>query len=327
MTVTTNTSLKEIAGLLKRAKNILIFTHTNPDGDAIGSSVALCHALRTVGKNAWVLLEEDPPKYIGFIDNECCTTDRDASYNQDISVCVDCSEYSRFEQLSDIFDRGRTKTCLDHHVNKAGFGDYYYIDEMEAAASQIVYKLIKEMDVEVDRRMAEAIYTGISTDTGCFQYSNTTAETHRIAAELIELGINHMGIVINLYQNTPLKKLKIQSMIIERAELIEDGRVAISYVSEEMLRDAGAEIDDAEGAIDLLRNISGVEIAVFLKERGDAVKVSFRAKSFADVRQIASAFGGGGHVKAAGCTLNKPMKEAVEMVKEQVADYWVKQGN
>ena len=336
-----NASLKELAGFLKAAETIVIFTHTNPDGDALGSAAALCRVLRKMGKTSWILLDDEVPDYISFMDTEFCTRDKNIVKNHDISICVDCGEYSRFPALADKFDEGKLKLCVDHHATGDGFGDHYYIDPDEAATCQLIYKLIKELEAVakeceqignegdntaigslIDRTVAESLYTGINTDTGSFQYSNTTADTHAIAAELMSCGVDHTAINVKLYQTIPMVKLKIQSSILQRAELLFGGQVAVGYVTGEMLDEAGAVLDDAEGTIDMLRNIEGVEIAAFLKEKGDAVKVSMRAKSFANVAEIVSAFGGGGHVKAAGCTLEMGMDEALDKLKQEISKYW-----
>ena len=333
-----NASLKELAGFLKAAETILIFTHTNPDGDALGSAAALCRVLRKMGKTSWILMDEEVPEYISFMDTEFVTRDKECLKDQDVSICVDCGAYSRFPALADKFDEGKLHLCVDHHDTGDGFGDHYYIDPSEAATCQLIYKLIKELEAVVaesgetagqvaliDRQVAESIYTGINTDTGSFQYSNTTADTHAIASDLMTYGVDHTAINVKLYQTIPMTKLKIQAAILQKAEFLFGGKVAVGYVTGEMLEEAGAVLDDAEGTIDILRNIEGVEIAAFLKEKGEAVKVSMRAKSYANVADIVSVFGGGGHVKAAGCTLEMGMDEALDKLKNAISEYWEKQ--
>jgi len=328
-----NASLKELAGFLKAAETILIFTHTNPDGDALGSAAALCRVLRKMGKTSWILMDEEVPEYISFMDTEFVTRDKECLKDHDVSICVDCGEYSRFPALADKFDEGKLHLCVDHHATGDGFGDHYYIDPSEAATCQLIYKLIKELEAAVaegsdattgliDKTVAESLYTGINTDTGSFQYSNTTADTHAIAADLMAHGIDHTAINVKLYQTIPMTKLKIQAAILQKAEFLFGGEVAVGYVTGQMLEEAGAVLDDAEGTIDMLRNIEGVEIAAFLKEKGEAVKVSMRAKSYANVAEIVSVFGGGGHVKAAGCTLEMGMDEALDAIKKAIGEHF-----
>ena len=328
-----NASLKELAGFLKAAETILIFTHTNPDGDALGSAAALCRVLRKMGKTSWILMDEEVPEYISFMDTEFVTRDKDCLKDHDVSICVDCGEYGRFPALADKFDEGKLHLCVDHHATGDGFGDHYYIDPSEAATCQLIYKLIKELEAAVaegsdaatgliDKTVAESLYTGINTDTGSFQYSNTTADTHAIAADLMAHGIDHTAINVKLYQTIPMTKLKIQAAILQKTEFLFGGKVAVGYVTGQMLEEAGAVLDDAEGTIDMLRNIEGVEIAAFLKEKGEAVKVSMRAKSYANVAEIVSVFGGGGHVKAAGCTLEMGMDEALDAIKKAIGEHF-----
>lgn len=328
-----NASLKELAGFLKAAETILIFTHTNPDGDALGSAAALCRVLRKMGKTSWILMDEEVPEYISFMDTEFVTRDKDCLKYHDVSICVDCGEYSRFPALADKFNEGKLHLCVDHHATGDGFGDHYYIDPSEAATCQLIYKLIKELEAAVaegsdaatgliDKTVAESLYTGINTDTGSFQYSNTTADIHAIAADLMAHGIDHTAINVKLYQTIPMTKLKIQAAILQKAEFLFGGKVAVGYVTGQMLEEAGAVLDDAEGTIDMLRNIEGVEIAAFLKEKGEAVKVSMRAKSYANVAEIVSVFGGGGHVKAAGCTLEMGMDEALDAIKKAIGEHF-----
>lgn len=317
-----NASLRQMGDALLQAQSILIFPHVNPDGDALGSSIALCRALRDQGKTCSVLLEEEIPKYIGFLDTGCCTQDTSCIPQPDVCICVDCSEENRFPERAELYRTGKLKLCIDHHLTGDGFGDQYYIDHEEAATAQIIYKLLREMEWKIDEVSAEALYTGIVTDTGCFQYSNTTPETHRIAASLMECGFDPMKITIALYQNVSRRKLEVQIKVLETMEIFADGKAAMAYVTEDMLQQLDASMDDAEGIVDLLRNIDGVEIAAFLKERQDGVKASLRAKSCGNVDQIASEFGGGGHAKAAGCTIHAGVQEAAALLKQEIENYW-----
>ncbi|MDO4486689.1 MAG: bifunctional oligoribonuclease/PAP phosphatase NrnA [Bacillota bacterium] len=316
-----NVSLEKAGHLLQNAESVLIFPHINPDGDALGSSAALCRVLRNNGINAWVLLEEDVPEYLKFMDTEFCTQDQSCIDEPDICVCVDCSEEKRFPGRVDIFNSGRLKLCIDHHVTSGSFGDYYYIDGDEAATAQIIYKLLLAMGAEIDSCVGSSLYVGISTDTGNFQYSNTTSDTHIIAAELLKKGIDHMGIMVALYQNRSLARVRLESMIVDRMEIFSEGRAAVSYVDSAMLEKVGAMLEDAETAIDTLRDIEGIEIAAFIKEKDDAVKVSMRAKYWGRVDEIAVRFGGGGHAKAAGCTMHMAVDEAIALIKKEITNY------
>lgn len=316
-----NNSVKEIGQKLMEADSVLLFPHINADGDALGSCAALCAALRNAGKQAAILMEEETPEYVSFLDQGYCTQSHDAIVEPDICMCVDCSETKRFPERTETFFKGKTTICLDHHVTSEPFADYNYIDGSAAATCELVYKLLTSMELEITPEIAEAIYTGISTDTGNFQYSNTTKETHLIAAELMDAGIDHNKLMVQLYQNTKLERLRITCRVLDTMKIFADGKAAMAYVSQRMLQDEDVSMEDAEGAIDLLRNIMGVEIAAILKEREPGVvKVSMRAKTTADVAEIAAGFGGGGHVKAAGCTLSTDIQSAWNQIKEAIEE-------
>ena len=313
-----NASLREIGKMLDDAGSVMIFPHINPDGDALGSAIALCLHLRGEGKDAVVIMEDEFPHYVDFLDTDCCSCDAGVIASPDVSVSVDCSETKRFPANAGVYSGSRIKISIDHHEVTDPAGEYYYIDSEESAAAQIIYKLFREMQWTVDDDIAKHLYTGIVTDTGCFQYSNTSAETHSIAADLMRYDIPHNDIMVRLYQNISRKRVEIQGRILETMEIFSGGTAAVAYVTGDMLRSVQAELDDTEGMVDILRNIEGVEIAAFLKEKQGAVRVSMRAKSSGDVNSIARTFGGGGHIKAAGCTLDMSMPEALQAVKYEI---------
>jgi len=277
--------------------------------------------LRNAGKESWVMMNEEVSSYLSFMDTEFCTTDKNCVSEPDICVCVDCAETKRFPNSADKYNEGRLKLCIDHHASDKGFGDYYYIDGDASAAAQIIYELLNEMQVEFDRNIANSLYTGIITDTGNFKHANTTSQIHEVAADLMSKGVDHMEIMINLYQKVSLNGIRLQANILEHMHIFAEGKAAAAYVSEEMLKATGTTLEDAEGVVDVLRSIDGIEIAAFLKDKGDSIKASLRSKSYANVDGIAAKFGGGGHIKAAGCTLHMDMQDALEALKKEITDY------
>ena len=310
-----NNTLNQIASELNKAETILLYPHVLMDGDTLGSSIALCIALRKLGKRAYILIEDDIPGYLAFLEKDYCTFDYHIIENPDISISVDCSDIQRFTKRKEKFLTGKRSICIDHHRTNNYFAEMNYIDANTAATGEIVYQLIKEMGVPIDVEMAEAIYTAIATDTGNFQYTNTTKNTHLITAELFDIGIDLEKISVEVYQNVRHEKLKLMNAVIGTIEMICDGKADIAYVTQEMLEKTGALMEETEGIIELLRNISGVEISVFLKEISEnEIKVGFRAKTYEDVSVLAQVFGGGGHKKAAGCTIFAPLEEAKKQV-------------
>lgn len=314
-----NNSLKEISQKLSEAKSVLLFPHINLDGDALGSSVALCRALRIKGIESWILLEDDIPANLRFLDKGYCTWDEDIIAQPDICVCVDCGDKGRFPRRGDKFLKGGKTMCIDHHKTTEFFCDYNYVDGEEAATGQIIYNLIQELGIGQDREIGEAVYAAIITDTGNYQYSNTQQKSHLITAQLYDWGVDFNGVSVEIYENDRMEKLLLRNMAMETLTILEEGLGALVFVTREMLKKSGAVMDETEGLSQELRSIAGVEYAAVLKEYGDeTIRVSLRAKTKGDVSKIAQRLGGGGHTKAAGCTINAPMPEAVKMVKQQL---------
>ena len=311
--------LKQIANKLKEAETVLLYPHVIMDGDTLGSSIALCVALRKLGKKAYILIEDEIPSYLLFMEKGYCTYDQQILDEPDISIAIDCSDIERFFMRQEKYLTGKASICVDHHKTNKSFADFNYIDENAAATGEIIFHLIKMMGVEVDVEMAEAIYTAITTDTGNFQYTNTTKNTHLITAELFDIGIDLEKISVEVYQNIRLEQLKISSEVFGNMEMLYHGKANIAFVTQEMLKETGALMEETEGIIATLRNISGVEISAFLKEKQiGEIKVGLRAKTYGDVSVIAQAFGGGGHKKAAGCTLNTTLEEAKKLISAEI---------
>lgn len=310
-----NNTLDQIADKLKKAETVLLYPHVIMDGDTLGSSIALCIALRKLGKKAHILIEDEIPSYLLFMEKGYCTFDQNVLDTPDVSISVDCSDIERFVMRKKKFLTGKCSICLDHHRTNNHFADMNYIDEFAGATGEIVYNLIKTMGIGMDVEMAEAIYTAITTDTGNFQYTNTTKTTHLITAELFDVGIDLEKISVEVYQNIRHEKLKILNEVINTIEMLDGGKADIAYVTREMLTKTGALMEETEGIIETLRNISGVEISAFLKEtKPGEIKVGLRSKTYGDVSAIAQSFGGGGHIKAAGCTLNTSLEEAKKLI-------------
>ncbi len=318
----TNNSLEKIANKLKEAETILLYPHVLMDGDTLGSSIALCIALRKMGKKAYVLIEDDIPGYLLFMEKDYCTSDQNILDAPDISISIDCSDIERFVKRKDKFLTGKLSICIDHHRTNNFFAELNYIDEFVGATGEIIFHLIQAMGTEIDVEMAEAIYIAITTDTGNFQYTNTTRTTHLIAAELFDIGIDLEKISVEVYQNIRHEKLKITNEVIGTIEMICNGKADIAYVTQDMLKKTGALMEETEGIIETLRNISGVEISAFLKEnKKNEIKVGLRAKTYGDVSAIAQIYGGGGHKKASGCTLYTSLEDAKKQISASIVEH------
>lgn len=320
-----NNSFSEIGTALLSANRILLFTHVNMDGDTLGSAAALCQGLRQAGKEAWVFIGETIPDDLAFLDQNLCIRQARKDFHPDVCVAVDCSDLGRLGNRSEFFLQAPVRICIDHHAtNDTGFAQLNCIHKDAAATGELIYGILTEMGHSLNQELigvscAEAIYAAIVTDTGNFQYSNTTKLTHQITAKLYDKGIDHTRISIELYQNMRAEKLLVQAKILDSMELLCDGKANLAWADQNMLRETGAAMDETEGTVEQLRNIRGVEISAFLKEMGpDEIKVSLRAKSWGNVAEIASRFGGGGHTKAAGCTIHGTLAYASELIRQEI---------
>lgn len=321
----TNNTIKEICEKLLSVESILIFPHVLVDGDSLGSSIALCRALRQKGKTAYIIFEDEIPEYLEFLDDGSCTFDKDIVSEPDICVSIDCADPERFALRKDKFLAGKTTLCIDHHKTSKYFADMNYIDSSAAATAEIIYDLLCEMGVTIDKLTGEAIYAAILTDTGNFQYSNTRIKSHMITIQLYESGIDHSYVSRMLYQNNRIEKLLISGKMFNTIKSMANGKAVMVYVTDEMLKETGALMEDTEGTSEILRNISGVEVGIFAKETApNETKFSMRSKEWADVSEIAMKYKGGGHTHAAGCTINQPIFEAIKLIEADVEEYFAK---
>lgn len=321
-----NNSFEEISEQLKAAKSVLLYTHINMDGDAIGSAVAMCKVLRNMGKECYVLLEDNISANLLFLDNDYCTKDQSIIDAPDVSMCLDCGDVGRFPKRKDKFETGKVSICVDHHATTDPFCAYNYIDPGAAATGELVYKLINTMGATIDKEIGEALFAAITTDTGNFQYSNTTKETHCIVASLYDAGIDSNYVSVQIYETVRMEKLMLKNRALGTLTMAADGKFAMAYVDQKMLAETGAKMEESEGIVSELRSIAGVQIAAFLKEDSrKVIKVSLRAKTEGDVSAISTQFNGGGHKKAAGCTMHCSLAEAMEQIKtaslENLAEY------
>lgn len=308
----------KILELLKEAHSVLLFPHVQIDGDAFGSSLALCRVLRNEGKTAYIIMNEPVPQNMEFLCGEdCagfCVADMDLPDAPDLCLAVDSSDLSRLEKRETLFFSAKDTACIDHHATHDEFTQYCYVDAKAAATAEIVFQMLKQMEAKIDTMTAEALYLGLVTDTGNFQYSNTTKMTHRMAAELFDYGIDHNKVSVNLFQSVRLEKVRLTASALSKMELLAGGKGCIACISQDMLKESGALLNETEGISEQLRNIRGVEISAVLKEDAGRIKVGLRAKTTANVAAIAQQFGGGGHEKAAGCSIEGSMEDAREKI-------------
>jgi len=320
-----NNTINDIANQLMKAGSILIFPHILMDGDTLGSSIALCRALKSMGKESHILIEDKIPGYLQFLDDGSCTFDVEVIREPDVCICIDCADIERFALRKQKFLQGKATLCIDHHKTSECFADYNYIDSSAAAAAEIIYELLNEMGAEIDKISGEALYAAIITDTGNFQYTNTRVESHLITVDLFDLGIDRSYVSMMLYQNTRIEKMHVSGLILNTIKMMANGEAVMAYVTGDMLKEVSALMEDTEGASEMLRNISGVELSIFVKETGPTeTKFSMRSKKWVDTTELTVKYRGGGHTRAAGCTMEKPIFEAMKIMEGDVEEYFVK---
>ncbi len=312
--------MEKIIEQIQKSKRILITSHMNPDGDAIGSSLALLLALNNNNNENKVIrlvLQDEVPSFLKFLKHYFLIEKSniiETKYKFDLVITLDSADLQRIGNVSDFISEKTKLINIDHHISNLEFGDLNYVDAKASSASEIVYKLIKEMKIEISLDIAEALYTGISADTGNFAYSNTSSETLLIASKLRGIGIDNEKISQYLYSNKSEKQLRILGLALENMEFFENVKLNLFYLTQADLKRFKAKKEDSEGIVEMLRSYKECEVALFLREEEDGtIKGSFRSKG-RDVNKVAQLFDGGGHKKAAGFKSDKTKKEIVEMI-------------
>ena len=299
----------ETAEILLAHDNYAIVTHRRPDGDTVGSSAVLCMGLRQLGKNAHIL--ENPeitPKYAPLHRGLC----KPVVEAGDFVVTVDVASEN---MLPECFKALPFDLRIDHHGTATSFTPAELVEPEVAACGEIVFGVLEEMGAELDIPMAEALYTAVSTDTGCFRYANTTANTLRTAAACKQAGADTFAINQALFETNSLARLKVQSYMLENAKFLQDGKVAICCLPKAVEAQFGAGEDDLDNISGFPRSIEGVKLAVTLRDENETkVKMSVRAVPGYDASALCAKFGGGGHKGAAGASMQMTMDEAVKAV-------------
>lgn len=300
--------------------NILISAHVNPDGDAVGSTTALAWALKKMGKNVIVLLEEYGDKYDFLKASEIIkhnTEDIDMS-GPVLFLALDCGDKERLGNFVEEFDNASETVNIDHHMSNTEFAKYNYVYD-KSSTCEIIYEILKEFGIELDGTIAKSLYMGILTDTGGFRHSNTTSRTHEVAAELLKEDFSHTELYEELFSNTAYEAMKILGRALEKMELFFDGQVSFSCITEKDMEELGADNTHLGIVIDKLKSIKGVRVAIFLSERGnEEIKVSMRADGTVDICKIAMEFGGGGHFRACGCSILDSMEKAKTIILDKI---------
>lgn len=313
---------KRIIEAMNDAKSIAILPHVSADGDALGSSLALVLALRKMGKDSIVYIEEEIPALYAFLpEKEYFEVYNGNPKKYDLVVALDTGDLLRLGKRVEIFDNAGFTINIDHHPTNTEFAVINLVKSSAAAVGELVFELINMMKVSLDASIATCLYVAITTDTGGFRYSNTTAATHQITAELINNGVDVSKISQQVFEIIPLKKVRLMGRAIDTIEILEAGKAAFITVTNEMLKEAGASDEDCDGLVNIARNISGVEVAVLIRQRTyNECKINFRSQNYVDVSALANKYSGGGHKRAAGCTVRGSMEEVKEMIYKEIRE-------
>ena len=314
-------NLPEAVAFIQSHQSFILAAHQSPDGDTLGSCLALRAALRSMGKDAVVACPDTTPKNLSFLEGIDTVTGKDGiEPPKEAVIYIDCADHKRTGALQAILESAPYQFCIDHHgTNPRQSKNGDWVEEV-GATGELILRLLNALNVPITHGIAVALYTAIATDTGNFAYSNTTAESFKAAAELMAYDIDLPELNRILFRETPLSKAKLTAYVLQEMELFENGRLNIAAISQAVLDRFSATKEDCEGLIDDLRDIDTVEAACILKESDGCVRVSMRSKRVCDVAAVAKRFGGGGHLRAAGCTLYLPLDEAKRVMKDALIE-------
>lgn len=307
-------TLDNILEEIKKAETIVILTHETPDGDAIGSSLAMKLAIRQFGKEADVIM----PKYSKIFDflPEANTIKAQSEIERyDLAISLDCSDLKRLAGTK-YFEAAKRKIQIDHHSINTMFADYNFVNPVAPACCEILIGMFEYLGIEITQELGTCIIAGIITDTGGFQYAAVTAETFEFAADLLRKGVNISSVYQKVLSTKTKPNFELSRLVSNRMEFFEDGKIAFTYMNLEDERKVGAQEGDHEGLVEIGRNIEGVEVSVFIREKEGAngYKISLRSKERVNVADVALMLGGGGHIRAAGCFAQGTVEEVKEKV-------------
>lgn len=307
--------MNKIIELIKNAENVAILGHENEDADSVGSCYAVKRVLENMGKKADCWFSNDIEPYIAFMGREYEVYDGKAP-EYDLCICVDCGDIKRIGSRKAVFDRSAHTICIDHHETNKGFAEADYIEPYAAATAEILYKLFAEMGVGIDSEIARNLYTGISSDTGSFKYSNVSPKTMMIAAELLKYDFDHSEVARLLYDTADPQVMRYEGYLMSNIECYANGRLCMIKADKTLMTRFGVTDRDAGDIVNIPRKCAGCELAVSVRETDDKVKVSIRSNGNVSASDIAAQFGGGGHARAAGfsCT-GKSTDEVSELIK------------
>ena len=308
-------TLDNILEEIKKAETIAIMAHETPDGDAIGSCLAMKLALKQLGKNADVIIREVPQIFDFLPGREEIKMYSDIE-KYDLAISLDCADFKRLVG-NEYFERAKQTIVIDHHGSNKMYGDINFVNPVAPACCQILIGMFQYFNINIDKELGTCILTGIITDTGGFRYSGVTPETFEFTADLLQKGVNVSEIYKRVLDTRTKANFELMKRIIDRMEFLEDGKVTFTYITNKDLEEVNAGIGDHEGLVEVGRDVEGVEVSVFIRQKDDDInsyKISMRSNDYVNVSDVCLMFGGGGHEKAAGAVIQGD----IETVKQKI---------
>ena len=299
----------------RKAKRMALIAHVSPDGDTVGATLALRLAFLSLGKAVDVVCDGDVPRSMQFLPGfDAFLKPDQAQGPYDTAIAVDVSDRSLLGKSEAVFDSAQVRMVIDHHATNPAYGDVNFIRGGESACCLLAYEVILALGVPMDVPMGTCLMTGLSTDTGHFQYPCTTEAALACAAHLCGLGVDISYITRMMYRTQPMERVKITRIAYDRMRFVLGGQVGVIELTRQDFEETGCTFGQADGLVNRALEVEGVRRAVLASERDEGIKMSLRAVEPDTVNDIAQRFGGGGHAQAAGCTIHAPLDEAVRMV-------------
>ena len=313
-------TLDNILEEINKANSIVILTHENPDGDAVGTALALYNALKQYGKNPDIIIPEYS-KVFEFLPGIDDIKKESNVEKYDLAISVDCATIKMLNGFANYFESAKMKIVIDHHGTNTMYGDINFVNPVAPACAQILITILEYFGMEITKDIGSCILTGIITDTGGFKYSGVTAETFEFVAWLLNKGVNVSKIYRQVLQVKTKANFELHRIASDRIEFLEDGKIAFTYITEEDEQKVGAQNGDHEGIVEVGRDVEGVEVSIFVRQTDKGCKVSLRSNEYVNVSDVCLMFGGGGHQKAAGALIQGSIEQVKEKLLYQVKSY------
>lgn len=305
---------------IEKAKDIVILTHESPDGDAVGSALAMYLTLKKLGKEVDVIIPEHSNVF-DFLPAADKIKKEGKEESYDLAISVDVTGIARLNGLAKYFEDAKVKIQIDHHQVNEMFADYNFVNPASPACAQNLIFIIEQLGVEIDKEIGTCLLTGIITDTGGFKYEGVSAETFEFTSWLLAKGVNVSEVYKKVLQVKTKANFELRKLIMDRMEFLCDNKITFTYITLEDLNKVNAKEGDHEGLVEIGRDIEGVEVSVFLREKEKGFKASLRSNNYVNVSDVCIAFNGGGHIRAAGCNVSGTLEECKEKIINEVIKY------